>query len=122
MRSHICYEQLSNFAEKSETFLNAHPSFKSDFDLLMRRVKTIESIEERKKEIYLTAIKAGNTLFDFFADIVIDDMDTNPCEHSIRMLKKYLTEIMNCGGLPHSGSMFVIWEDNILDGDNYEEC
>ena len=87
---------------------------KAAFDAILNRIDQLEKIHQLKITLLEDCIKAGNDLFDFFVDDVINEKDSKDMSISINQLELYLTTVMATRFAPHSMNMSIIYEDKLL--------
>lgn len=115
MQNFPIHRQLNEFIEKASGENWSHAKTIHELKHFARRVHTLEGVHERKRELLHLAVEAGNELFEFFSDIVIDDMFQNDREKEVEALREYLRDLMKNNFAPHSAGMMICWEDKLLE-------
>ena len=81
---------------------------------VMTPVRLQEAYYLKRIHMLEKAVKSGNELFDFFADVYINEAVSRPVMPELAALDEYLSAIMGNHMAPHSTAMTITKDDNLL--------
>lgn len=96
--------------------LRGHKALESDVNFIMQRIKLLEKIHLQRFDQLRNVIDHANELFDFFADIYINESVTRDCSKELEALRNYMAVMMRCSSIPTPMSMQIMHDDKLLGG------